>query len=97
MRKKMKTYTSIITVSKRMRGERGGGDLWTQPKFSFINFNQRRKSMEEWFSYKGKDYRVDDKGKIYEDMLFGSEVGKKDKDGNITIQTGIFTKEEGRS
>jgi len=52
--------------------------------------------MAERFSYKGKDYRVDDKGKICEDKVFGSEVGKKDKDGNITIQTGIFTKEEGR-
>jgi hypothetical protein len=52
--------------------------------------------MAEKFSYKGKDYRVDDKGNIHEDKVFGIEVGKKDKDGNITIQTGIFKKEEGR-
>ena len=52
--------------------------------------------MAEQFSHKGKDYYVDDEGKIYEDKFFGSEVGKKDKDGNISIQTGIFTKEEGR-
>lgn len=52
--------------------------------------------MAERFSYKGKDYRVDDKGKIHEDKVFGSEVGEKDKNGNITIQTGIITKEEGR-
>lgn len=52
--------------------------------------------MAEKFSYKEKDYRVDEKGKIHEDKVFGSEVGKKDKDGNITIQTGIFKKEEGR-
>ena len=52
--------------------------------------------MADKFSYKGKDYRVDDKGKIYEDKVFGSEVGKRDKDGNITIETGIFSKEEGR-
>ena len=52
--------------------------------------------MEEKFSYKGKDYRVDDKGVISEDKIFGSEVGKKDKDGNITIHAGIFTSEEAR-
>jgi hypothetical protein len=52
--------------------------------------------MAERFSYKGKDYRADDKGKIYEDKVLGNEVGEKDKDGNITIQTGVFEKEKGR-
>ena len=52
--------------------------------------------MDEKFSFKGKDYRVDEKGKISEDKVFGSEVGKKDKDGNIIIKTGIFNTEEGR-
>lgn len=51
--------------------------------------------MDERLNYKGKDYRVDEKGNIYEDKVFGPEVGKKDKDGKITIQTGILKKEEG--
>jgi hypothetical protein len=50
----------------------------------------------ERFSYRGKVYRVEDDGNIYEDKVFGSKVGKRDKEGNITIETGIFSKEEGR-
>lgn len=52
--------------------------------------------MAERFTYKGKDYRVDEDGNIHEDTIFGSKVGKRDKAGNITIETGIFSKEEGR-
>ena len=52
--------------------------------------------MSERFDYKGKDYRVDDKGKIHEDKFFGIDVGEKDKDGNIKIKTGFFTEEQGR-
>jgi hypothetical protein len=52
--------------------------------------------MERRFSYKGQDYRVDDEGNVYEDKVFGSKVGKMDKDGNFTIKTGIFTEETGR-
>ncbi len=52
--------------------------------------------MAEKFTYKEKEYRVDGDGNIYQDKVFGSKVGKKDKDGNIEIETGIFNKEKGR-
>ena len=52
--------------------------------------------MGKRFTYKGKDYRVDDDGKIYEDTIFGSEVGSMDKDGSFKIKTGVFSEETGR-
>jgi hypothetical protein len=51
---------------------------------------------ERRFSYKGKDYRTDVEGNVHEDSVFGSKVGKIDKDGNFTIKTGIFSEERGR-
>jgi hypothetical protein len=68
-----------------------------EQKIRFFNKNSLEKGriiMAERFSYKGKEYRVDDEGKIHEDKIFGSEVGEKDENGNITIQTGIFNKKE---
>jgi len=52
--------------------------------------------MGKRFTYKGGDYRVDDEGNIHEDGLFGCKVGKLKKDGNFTINKGIFSEETGR-
>lgn len=47
-------------------------------------------------TFKGKNYRVDSSGDIYEDSLFGGKVGKMGENGDFTIQEGIFQESRGR-
>jgi len=48
------------------------------------------------FTYKGKNYRVDDSGYIYEDSLFGSKVGKIKENGDMMIREGFLEESRGR-
>lgn len=52
--------------------------------------------MGKRFTFKGKDYRVDDDGDIYEDEFLGAKVGEMEDDGTFTIKTGVFSEEKGR-